>query len=94
MCKNTQKCSIYFELENNVTYHLVYKTHVVLWWLNKVMKETCFFFFFEIYLKPVTLLTEQDHMEHNLASERRKVRLHHEDTFKNLMKENSKFEGQ
>uniref|UniRef100_A0A8C7A753 Acyl-CoA thioesterase 12 n=1 Tax=Neovison vison TaxID=452646 RepID=A0A8C7A753_NEOVI len=46
----------------------------------------------KIYLKPVTLLTEQDHMEHNLASERRKVRLHHEDTFKNLMKENSKFE--
>uniref|UniRef100_M3Y9T7 Acetyl-coenzyme A thioesterase n=1 Tax=Mustela putorius furo TaxID=9669 RepID=M3Y9T7_MUSPF len=40
----------------------------------------------KIDLKPVTLLTEQDHMEHNLASERRKVRLHHEDTFKNLMK--------
>ncbi|KAI5771657.1 ACOT12 [Gulo gulo luscus] len=46
----------------------------------------------KVDLKPVTLLTEQDHMEHNLASERRKVRLHHEDTFKNLMKENSKFE--
>nr|XP_035923057.1 acetyl-coenzyme A thioesterase isoform X1 [Halichoerus grypus] len=46
----------------------------------------------EIHLKPVALLTEQDHVEHNLASERRKVRLHHEDTFKNLMKENSKFD--
>jgi len=47
----------------------------------------------KIHLKPVALLTEQDHVEHNLASERRKVRLHHEDTFKNLMKENSKFDG-
>ncbi|XP_040477895.1 acetyl-coenzyme A thioesterase [Ursus maritimus] len=46
----------------------------------------------KIHLKPVTLLTEQDHVEHNLASERRKVRLHHEDTFKNLMKENSNFD--
>uniref|UniRef100_A0A8C0PZ63 Acyl-CoA thioesterase 12 n=1 Tax=Canis lupus familiaris TaxID=9615 RepID=A0A8C0PZ63_CANLF len=46
----------------------------------------------KIHLKPVILLTEQDHVEHNLASERRKVRLHHEDTFKNLMKENSKFD--
>ncbi|XP_026894839.1 acetyl-coenzyme A thioesterase isoform X2 [Acinonyx jubatus] len=46
----------------------------------------------KIHLKPVTLLTEQDHVEHNLASERRKVRLHHEDTFKNLMKENSEFD--
>ncbi|CAK7294585.1 Acetyl-coenzyme A thioesterase [Vulpes lagopus] len=45
----------------------------------------------KIHLKPVILLTEQDHVEHNLASERRKVRLHHEDIFKNLMKENSKF---
>ncbi|XP_024419306.3 acetyl-coenzyme A thioesterase [Desmodus rotundus] len=46
----------------------------------------------KIHLKPVTLLTEQDHVEHNLASERRKVRLQHEDTFKNLMKESSKFD--
>ncbi|ELR49948.1 Acyl-coenzyme A thioesterase 12, partial [Bos mutus] len=45
----------------------------------------------KIQLKPVTLLTEQDHVEHNLASERRKVRLQHEDTFKNLMKESSTF---
>ncbi|XP_062944202.1 acetyl-coenzyme A thioesterase [Cynocephalus volans] len=45
----------------------------------------------KIHLKPVTLLTEKDHMEHNLASERRKVRLQHEDTFNNLMKESSKF---
>ncbi|XP_058919296.1 acetyl-coenzyme A thioesterase [Kogia breviceps] len=46
----------------------------------------------KIHLKPVTLLTEQDHVEHNLASERRKVRLQHEDTFKNLMKESDKFD--
>ncbi|KAM5257590.1 acetyl-coenzyme A thioesterase [Hipposideros larvatus] len=46
----------------------------------------------KIHLKPVTLLTEQDHVEHNLASERRKVRLQHEDTFRNLMKESSKFD--
>ncbi|ELW70003.1 Acyl-coenzyme A thioesterase 12, partial [Tupaia chinensis] len=46
----------------------------------------------KIHLKPVTLLTEQDHVEHNLASERRKVRLQHEDTFNNLMKESSKFD--
>ncbi|XP_076995368.1 acetyl-coenzyme A thioesterase isoform X2 [Tamandua tetradactyla] len=43
----------------------------------------------KIHLKPVTLLTEQDHVEHNLASERRKVRLQHEDTFNNLMKGSS-----
>ncbi|KAI4570080.1 hypothetical protein MJT46_007374 [Ovis ammon polii x Ovis aries] len=46
----------------------------------------------KIQLKPVTLLTEQDQVEHNLASERRKVRLQHEDTFKNLMKEGGKFD--
>ncbi|XP_069848912.1 acetyl-coenzyme A thioesterase-like [Dipodomys merriami] len=47
----------------------------------------------KIHLKPVILLSEQDREEHNLASERRKVRLQHEDTFNNLMKESSKFEG-
>ncbi|XP_046521667.1 acetyl-coenzyme A thioesterase isoform X1 [Equus quagga] len=46
----------------------------------------------KIHLKPVTLLTEQDHVQHNLASERRKIRLQHEDTFKNLMKESSRFD--
>lgn len=46
----------------------------------------------KINLKPVMLLTEQDRVEHNLASERRKVRLQHESTFNNLMKENSKFD--
>ncbi|XP_017363171.1 acetyl-coenzyme A thioesterase isoform X2 [Cebus imitator] len=46
----------------------------------------------EIHLKPVTLLTEQDHVEHNLAAERRKVRLQHEETFNNLMKESSKLD--
>uniref|UniRef100_A0A8C3X207 Acetyl-coenzyme A thioesterase n=1 Tax=Catagonus wagneri TaxID=51154 RepID=A0A8C3X207_9CETA len=47
----------------------------------------------KINLKPVTLLTGQDHEEHNLASERRKVRLQHEDTFNNLMKESDTFDG-
>ncbi|XP_010641133.1 acetyl-coenzyme A thioesterase isoform X1 [Fukomys damarensis] len=46
----------------------------------------------KIHLKPVRLLTEQDCMEHDLASERRKVRLQHEDTFQSLMQESSKFE--
>ncbi|XP_074240342.1 acetyl-coenzyme A thioesterase isoform X2 [Saimiri boliviensis] len=46
----------------------------------------------KIHLKPVTLLTEQDHVEHNLAAERRKVRLQHEETFNSLMKASSKFD--
>ncbi|XP_012372300.1 acyl-coenzyme A thioesterase 12 [Octodon degus] len=46
----------------------------------------------KIHLKPVRLLTEQDRVEHDLASERRKVRLQHEDTFQSLMEENGKFE--
>ncbi|XP_005382367.1 PREDICTED: acyl-coenzyme A thioesterase 12 [Chinchilla lanigera] len=46
----------------------------------------------KIHLKPVRLLTEQDRVEHDLASERRKVRLQHEDAFKSLMEESSKFE--
>ncbi|EHB09681.1 Acyl-coenzyme A thioesterase 12, partial [Heterocephalus glaber] len=46
----------------------------------------------KIHLKPVRLLTEQDRVEHDLASERRKVRLQHEDTFQSLMQESSKFE--
>ncbi|XP_045141139.1 acetyl-coenzyme A thioesterase [Echinops telfairi] len=41
----------------------------------------------KVRLKPVVLLTEQDHAEHSLASERRKVRLQHEQTFSNLMTE-------
>ncbi|XP_075399181.1 acetyl-coenzyme A thioesterase [Tenrec ecaudatus] len=46
----------------------------------------------KVQLKPVTLLTGQDHVEHNLASERRKVRLQHEQTFSNLMKESDKLD--
>ncbi|XP_006889951.1 PREDICTED: acyl-coenzyme A thioesterase 12 [Elephantulus edwardii] len=46
----------------------------------------------KVRLKPVPLLTEQDHVEHNLALERRKVRLQHEKTFNNLMKESSKLD--
>ncbi|XP_032132879.1 acetyl-coenzyme A thioesterase isoform X2 [Sapajus apella] len=46
----------------------------------------------KIHLKPVTLLTEQDHVEHSLAAERRRVRLQHEETFNNLMKESSKLD--
>ncbi|XP_068941137.1 acetyl-coenzyme A thioesterase [Petaurus breviceps papuanus] len=45
----------------------------------------------KVCLKPVTLLTEQDRVEHDLASERRKVRLQQEDTFQSLMKHSSKF---
>ncbi|XP_027720122.1 LOW QUALITY PROTEIN: acyl-coenzyme A thioesterase 12 [Vombatus ursinus] len=46
----------------------------------------------KVHLKPVTLLTEQDQVEHDLASERRKVRLQQEDTFQSLMKDSSKFD--
>ncbi|KAM5300217.1 acetyl-coenzyme A thioesterase [Ctenodactylus gundi] len=46
----------------------------------------------KIRLKPVIPLTEQDRLEHELASERRKVRLQHEETFSNLMKESGRFE--
>ncbi|XP_012999096.1 acetyl-coenzyme A thioesterase isoform X2 [Cavia porcellus] len=45
----------------------------------------------KIELKPVQLLTEQDRIEHDLASERRKVRLQHEDTYQRLMEESSPF---
>uniref|UniRef100_G3TA19 Acyl-CoA thioesterase 12 n=1 Tax=Loxodonta africana TaxID=9785 RepID=G3TA19_LOXAF len=43
----------------------------------------------KVQLKLVTLLIEQDHLEHNLATER--VRLQHERTFNSLMKESSTF---
>ncbi|KAL1783356.1 acyl-coenzyme A thioesterase 12 [Sigmodon hispidus] len=41
----------------------------------------------KVHLKPVLLQTEQEQVEHNLASERRKVRLQHENTFNSIMKE-------
>ncbi|XP_012410434.1 acetyl-coenzyme A thioesterase [Trichechus manatus latirostris] len=47
----------------------------------------------KVHLKPVTLLSERDHVEHNLATERRKVRLQHEHNFNSLMKESSTFDG-
>ncbi|KAM9694896.1 acetyl-coenzyme A thioesterase [Trichechus inunguis] len=46
----------------------------------------------KVHLKPVTLLSERDHVEHNLATERRKVRLQHEHNFNSLMKESSTFD--
>nr|XP_020863411.1 acyl-coenzyme A thioesterase 12 isoform X2 [Phascolarctos cinereus] len=46
----------------------------------------------KVRLKPVTLLTEQDQVEHDLAWERRKVRLQQEDTFQSLMRDSSKFD--
>ncbi|KAM6224318.1 acetyl-coenzyme A thioesterase [Rhynchocyon petersi] len=48
----------------------------------------------KVQLKPVALLTEQDHVEHKLASERRKVRLQHECTFNNLLKESNTFDDE
>ncbi|XP_066473172.1 acetyl-coenzyme A thioesterase [Tiliqua scincoides] len=41
----------------------------------------------KVNLKQVELLSAQDHLEHTLAAERRKIRLDHENVFKNLMKE-------
>uniref|UniRef100_F7EGS7 Acyl-CoA thioesterase 12 n=1 Tax=Ornithorhynchus anatinus TaxID=9258 RepID=F7EGS7_ORNAN len=46
----------------------------------------------KIILQPVKLHTGQDFLEYNLASERRKVRLQHEDAFNSLMKENIKLD--
>ncbi|NP_570103.1 acetyl-coenzyme A thioesterase [Rattus norvegicus] len=43
----------------------------------------------KVHLKPVLLQTEQEQVEHRLASERRKVRLQHENTFSNIMKESN-----
>lgn len=45
----------------------------------------------KVLLKPVMLQTEQEQREYTLASERRKVRLQHESTFNNIMKESSRF---
>ncbi|MEJ1275548.1 hypothetical protein NN561_006445 [Cricetulus griseus] len=47
----------------------------------------------KVHLKPVMLQTEQEQIEHTLASERRKVRLQHESMFNNIMKESSRFDG-
>uniref|UniRef100_A0A8D0GH09 Acyl-CoA thioesterase 12 n=1 Tax=Sphenodon punctatus TaxID=8508 RepID=A0A8D0GH09_SPHPU len=41
----------------------------------------------EVNLKSVKLQTEQDSLEHTLASERRRIRLAHEHIFENLMQE-------
>ncbi|XP_036620612.1 acetyl-coenzyme A thioesterase [Trichosurus vulpecula] len=46
----------------------------------------------KVCLKPVTILTEQDQVEHDLASERRKVRLQQGDTYQSLMRDSSKFD--
>uniref|UniRef100_A0A3L7I5N7 Acetyl-coenzyme A thioesterase n=1 Tax=Cricetulus griseus TaxID=10029 RepID=A0A3L7I5N7_CRIGR len=46
----------------------------------------------KVHLKPVMLQTEQEQIEHTLASERRKVRLQHESMFNNIMKESSRFD--
>ncbi|XP_051028357.1 acetyl-coenzyme A thioesterase [Acomys russatus] len=44
----------------------------------------------KVLLKPVVLQTEQERVEHDLASERRKVRLQHENTFNSIMKESGR----
>nr|XP_021519507.1 acyl-coenzyme A thioesterase 12 [Meriones unguiculatus] len=46
----------------------------------------------KVLLRPVVLQTEQERVEHSLAAERRKVRLQHESTVNNIMKESSTFE--
>ncbi|KAL6088459.1 hypothetical protein STEG23_031420 [Scotinomys teguina] len=50
-------------------------------------------FFLQVRLKPVLLQTEQEQIEHSLASERRKVRLQHESTFNSIVKESGRFDG-
>ncbi|NWI11919.1 ACO12 thioesterase, partial [Crypturellus soui] len=44
----------------------------------------------KIELKPVNLLSQQDQLEHSLATERRRIRLDYEEVFQNLMQESNK----
>ncbi|KFP71823.1 Acyl-coenzyme A thioesterase 12, partial [Acanthisitta chloris] len=43
-----------------------------------------------VELEPVKLLSTQDHLEHSLAVERRRIRLGHVQVFQNLMQESNK----
>ncbi|XP_037759102.1 acetyl-coenzyme A thioesterase isoform X1 [Chelonia mydas] len=43
----------------------------------------------KVYLKPVKLLSPQDHLEHSLAIERRRIRLDHEHVFETLTQESN-----
>uniref|UniRef100_A0A8C8VI86 Acetyl-coenzyme A thioesterase n=1 Tax=Pelusios castaneus TaxID=367368 RepID=A0A8C8VI86_9SAUR len=43
----------------------------------------------KLNLRPVKLESAQDHLEHSLASERRRIRLDHEHVFKTLMQESN-----
>ncbi|XP_038258370.1 acetyl-coenzyme A thioesterase isoform X1 [Dermochelys coriacea] len=43
----------------------------------------------KVYLKPVKLLSPQDHLEHSLAIEKRRIRLDHEHVFETLMQESN-----
>ncbi|NXG68028.1 ACO12 thioesterase, partial [Baryphthengus martii] len=44
----------------------------------------------KIELEPVKLLSTEDHLEHTLAIERRRIRLGYEQVFENLMQESNK----
>ncbi|NXP45768.1 ACO12 thioesterase, partial [Heliornis fulica] len=44
----------------------------------------------KIELEPVKLLTTEDHLEHTLANERRRIRLGYEHVFQNLIQESNK----
>ncbi|KAM8984357.1 acetyl-coenzyme A thioesterase isoform 2-T2 [Ara ararauna] len=44
----------------------------------------------KIELEPVKLLSTEDHLEHSLAIERRRIRLGYEEVFQNLMQESNK----
>ncbi|KFQ27554.1 Acyl-coenzyme A thioesterase 12, partial [Mesitornis unicolor] len=44
----------------------------------------------KIELEPVKLLSTEDHLEHALANERRRIRLGYEQVFQNLMQESNK----
>ncbi|XP_054254253.1 acetyl-coenzyme A thioesterase [Indicator indicator] len=44
----------------------------------------------KIELEPVKVLSKEDHLEHTLATERRKIRLGYEQVFQNLMQESDK----
>ncbi|XP_068783912.1 acetyl-coenzyme A thioesterase-like isoform X4 [Struthio camelus] len=47
----------------------------------------------KIELKPVKLLSREDHLAYSLATERRRIRLDYEHVFQNLMQESNKEDG-
>lgn len=59
--------------------------------IGKLRTVVLFFFpFAQVELKPVQLLSAEDHLEHSLAIERRRIRLGYVQVFQKLMEESNK----